>query len=106
VLWRRWAPVDGAHAVPASGLSGVLERAYDVDAWVQRGLVGPVVAFSRRVLWGTVDRGVDGALTGGGSGLARAAQWVSAQVQVGDASRYAWVLALGVLATVAAVAWR
>jgi NADH-quinone oxidoreductase subunit L len=106
VLWRRWAPVDSAHAVPAAGFSGVLERAYDVDAWVQRGLLGPVVAFARRVLWGTVDRGVDGALTGGGRGLARAAQWVSAQVQVGDASRYAWVLALGVLATVAAVAWR
>jgi NADH-quinone oxidoreductase subunit L len=105
MLWRRWAPVDAHHAKPAEGFSGVLERAYDVDAAVQRGLLGPLMAFARRVLYGTVDRGVDGAFTGGGGGLARAAQWISAQVQVGDASRYAWVIAAGVLATVAAVAW-
>ncbi|MCU0648766.1 MAG: NADH-quinone oxidoreductase subunit L [Gemmatimonadaceae bacterium] len=105
-LWRRWAPVDAHHATPGTGFGGLLERAYDVDAAVQRGLVGPVLAFAKRVLWGTVDRGVDGALTGGGGGLARAAQWVSAQVQVGDASRYVWVVALGVLGTLAALAWR
>ncbi|MCU0636289.1 MAG: hypothetical protein MUE41_15585, partial [Gemmatimonadaceae bacterium] len=106
VLWRRWAPVDAHHAAPGAGFAGVLERAYDVDAAVQRGLIGPLMAFVRRVLWGTVDRGVDGALTGGGGGLARAAQWVSAQVQVGDASRYVWVVALGVLGTLVALAWR
>jgi NADH-quinone oxidoreductase subunit L len=105
MLWRKWAPVDAHHASPATGVAGVLERAYDVDAAVQRGLIGPLLAFVKRVVWATVDRGIDGALTGGGGGLARAAQWVSAQVQVGDASRYVWVIACGVLATVAAIAW-
>ncbi|NCW44521.1 MAG: NADH-quinone oxidoreductase subunit L [Gemmatimonadaceae bacterium] len=99
VLFRK--PIaDKAHS-PAE--MGLLARAYGVDALVDAIIVRPVQALAAVVLDRGVDRGVDRGFTAGGSLLTRTASLVGARLQDGDVGKYAWLLAAGALALIAAI---
>jgi NADH-quinone oxidoreductase subunit L len=65
----------------------------------------PLGTFSRVVLWRGVDVGViDGALVRGSALGARALGWLGSRAQTGRVGNYAWVVAVGAVVVVAAVA--
>jgi len=74
-----------------------------VDALVDAIIVRPVQALAAVVLDRGVDRGVDRGFTAGGSLLTRTASLVGARLQDGDVGKYAWLLAAGALALIAAI---
>jgi NADH-quinone oxidoreductase subunit L len=78
-----------------------------VDEALDRGLARPLGTFSRVVLWRGVDVGViDGALVRGSGLAARALAWVGSQAQTGRVGQYAWVVAIGAVVVIGAVAFR
>jgi NADH-quinone oxidoreductase subunit L len=82
---------------------GLLARAYGVDALVDAVIVRPVQALASVVLARGVDRGVDRGFSAGGSLLTRTAALMGARLQDGDIGKYAWMLAAGALALIAAL---
>jgi NADH-quinone oxidoreductase subunit L len=103
-LWRyRGATDDKAHASPDSGLAAVLANAYGVDAGLDRALVRPLNVVASTVLANGVDRGVDSIFSAGGTFLSRTAALVGIQLQDGDVGKYAWMIAAGALAVLAAL---
>lgn len=102
--WRyRGAMADKAHSLPDTGFSGVLANAYNVDAGVDAVLVRPVNAFASVVLDRGVEASVDGTFSASGSLLTRAASFMGSQLQDGDVGKYAWMIAAGALAVLAAL---
>jgi NADH-quinone oxidoreductase subunit L len=99
----RGATADKAHAEPDTGLAGVLASAYGVDAAIDASLVRPFNAFARTVVMNGLDRGVDRVFSVGGSLLSRTAALVGVQLQDGDVGKYAWLLAAGAVAVLAAL---
>ncbi len=97
---------DKAHAPADTGLSRVLADAYGVDAGVDAVVVRPLGAFANTVLARGVDRGVDRAFSAGGALLARTASVLGARLQDGDVGKYAWMIAAGALAVLAALTLR
>ncbi|GAB1341338.1 NADH-quinone oxidoreductase subunit L [Gemmatimonas sp.] len=83
--------------------SGLLARAYGVDGLVDAVIVRPVQALASVVLARGVDRGVDRGFSAGGSLLSRTAALMGARLQDGDIGKYAWMLAAGALALIAAL---
>jgi NADH-quinone oxidoreductase subunit L len=104
VVRYRGTTTDKSHSVPDTGIAGVLTRAYGIDALLDRVLVRPINAFASIVLARGVDRGIDQSLSAGGSLFSKAAALFGARVQDGDVGRYAWMLAGGALAVLAAMA--
>ena len=91
---------------PESGVERTLRHAYHVDAGVERAVVRPTVAFSRDVLWRGVDVGlIDGLLVRGSALAARGAAWAGSQAQSGSLGSYVWVVAVGALVVLGAVAF-
>ena len=77
-------------------------------ALVGYALIEAVVVSPMRVLAGTVlgrgvERGIDAAFSQGGALLVRTAAVVGARLQDGDVGKYAWLVAAGALALVAAL---
>ncbi len=89
-------------AVPDAGVAALLADAYRVDEGLDRTVVRPVYAFSTRVLWQGIDQNIDRAFVSGGRLLSRVAGQAHDALGGGDVGRYAWVIALGVLAVLAA----
>ena len=93
-------------ALPETGFAGLLADAYRVDAGLERIVVQPLRAFSSRVLWQGIDQRIDRAFVSGGELLARVAGQAHDALGAGDVGRYAWVIAVGVLAVLAAFTLR
>ncbi len=93
---------DKDHAPADVGVAALLTDAYRVDAGLDRTVVRPLTAFSARVLWRGIDANLDRAIVLGGQALARAAGQAHDALGAGDVGRYAWVIALGVVALLAA----
>jgi NADH-quinone oxidoreductase subunit L len=81
----------------------LLARAYGVDGLVQALIVRPVQFLASAVLDRGVDRGVDRGFSAGGSLLSRTAALMGTRLQDGDVGKYAWMLAAGALALIAAI---
>ncbi len=97
---------DKAHAPADVGFAGVLANAYRVDAAVDAGVVRPLDGIAGALLTRTIDPGVDGTFNAGGSILSRTAALIGRQLQDGDVGKYAWLLAAGALAMLAALTLR
>jgi NADH-quinone oxidoreductase subunit L len=91
---------DKAHSPVDDSL---LARAYHVDGLVNAILVRPISAFANVVLTRGVETGVDRAFSAGGSMFSRTAALVGSKLQDGDVGKYAWLLAAGALALLAAL---
>jgi NADH-quinone oxidoreductase subunit L len=89
-------------AVPEVGVAALLADAYRVDAGLDRVVVRPLGAFSARVLWQGIDVRLDRAFVRGGQTLSRWAGMAHDRLGEGDVGRYAWVIALGAIAMLAA----
>ena len=100
-LFRYRKPIaDKAHSPVDDSL---LARAYNVDGLVDAIIVRPISAFANVVLTRGVETGVDRAFSAGGSVLSRTAALVGSKLQDGDVGKYAWLLAAGALALLAAL---
>jgi NADH-quinone oxidoreductase subunit L len=99
----RGATSDKAHALPDVGVAALLAGAYHVDEALDAMVVGPVNAFANTVLTRGVDARLDGAFSAGGSLLTRTAALVGTRLQDGDVGKYAWLIAAGALAILAAL---
>lgn len=90
------------NAAPEHGLSALLTDGYRVDSGLDRTVVRPLAAFSHNVLWQGLDQRLDRAFVSGGDLISRMAGQAHDALGSGDVGRYAWVIALGVLAVLAA----
>jgi NADH-quinone oxidoreductase subunit L len=89
------------------GVERTLRHAYYVDEALDRGVARPLGTFSRVVLWRGVDVGViDGALVRGSGLGARGLAWLGSRGQTGRVGSYAWVVAVGAILVISAVALR
>jgi NADH-quinone oxidoreductase subunit L len=89
------------------GLGGAVQHAYYVDAGVERFVVDPTVSLSRKVLWRGLDMGlIDGLLVNGSASLMRGVAWAGARIQTGNVGNYAWIVAVGAVVVIGAVAFR
>jgi NADH-quinone oxidoreductase subunit L len=69
--------------------------------------VNPTVALSRKVLWRGLDVGlIDGVIVNGSALLMRGVAWAGARIQTGNVGNYAWIVAVGALVVIGAVAFR
>jgi hypothetical protein len=89
-------------AVPEVGVAALVADAYRVDAGLDRLVVRPLGAFSTRVLWQGIDQTLERAFVRGGHTLSRLAGLAHDRLGEGDVGRYAWVIALGAIAILAA----
>ena len=100
LLARKYAPAAQAGA-PPTGLAGVLYNKWYFDEIFDRIVVRPILAASRWC-WKVVDTVlIDGFVNFVGN-FPRLAGWVASLFQTGQATTYAFVLALGVLAVLGA----
>ena len=104
VLVGRWTIVPAIEGgEPAGGLQLLLYRKWYVDELYDRIVVRPIVAGSR-LLWRIVDAGlVDGIVNATGS-VSRAFGLVGSMVQTGAVNTYAFILMVGVVVILVAVA--
>jgi len=88
-------------------LGEAAENAYYVDRSVRRLIVEPIVNVSRKLLWRGLDVGlIDGFFVNGSATLMRAVAWAGSRLQTGNVGNYAWVVAVGALVLIGAVAFR
>jgi NADH-quinone oxidoreductase subunit L len=110
LAWTRLKPehlVPKREAVPEDGIEKVLLDKYYVDEIYDAAIVQPLVSTSRGLLWRGIDVGViDGLFVNGSAYLARFVGWIGSSFQSGQLSTYAWVLAVGVVAVLAAFSIR
>ena len=100
LLARKYVPAAQAGA-PPTGLAGVLYNKWYFDEIFDRGIVRPVLAASRWC-WKVVDTVlIDGFVNFVGN-FTRLAGWIASLFQTGQATTYAFVLTLGVLAVLGA----
>ncbi len=100
-LYRR-PLADKAHAAPETGFARVLANAYGVDAGVDTVIVRPLNAFTNRFLARFFDVQLDRVFSLGGTLLSRTAGAFGNRLQDGDVGKYAWMVAAGALAVLAA----
>jgi NADH-quinone oxidoreductase subunit L len=99
--------VAARQAAPEQGLWAVLYNKYYVDELYDRYIVRPLVAFSRKVLWKSVDQGlIDGAGVNGAANLSRALGWLGSRLQSGQVGIYVVLFLVGALYVLGMVAWR
>ena len=110
IAWVRLKPeavVPKAQAPEPEGIERVLEHKYYVDELYDATIVKPTVGISRNVLWKGMDAGIiDGLFVNGSAYIARAFGWLGARLQTGQVGTYAWVIFIGVLFVLGAVAFR
>ncbi|MBU6366604.1 MAG: NADH-quinone oxidoreductase subunit L [Gemmatimonadetes bacterium] len=97
--WRARGPLLPKALAPED--RSLLARAYDVDAWLDRLVVGPVRRLAERGLAAGVERALDEGASAAGRALVRGARGIGARLQDGDVGRYSWWLAGGAVALVA-----
>ena len=97
---------DKAHSRPDTGFAGVLSNAYGVDSALDAVVVRPVDVIAGGVLARGLDVGVDRTFSGTGRLLARTAALIGNRLQDGDVGKYAWLVAAGALAMLAAFTLR
>ncbi len=84
------------NAPPETGIGLVLANDYFVDTAIERVIVRPTVAASRKVLWRGLDLGlINGVLVQGTAQVVRVMSSVASRAQVGFAGSYVWAIALG-----------
>jgi NADH-quinone oxidoreductase subunit L len=108
-----WARLKPERLVPKSespheeGFEKVLLDKYYVDEIYDKTVVDPVIGVSRGLLWRGVDAGlIDGLAVNGSAWFARFVGWIGSSLQSGQLGTYAWVLAVGVVAVLAAFSIR
>jgi NADH-quinone oxidoreductase subunit L len=110
LAWVRLKPealVPKAQAPEEQGFEKVLLNKYYVDELYDETIVEPVVGVSRGLLWRGVDAGlIDGLAVNGSAWFARFVGWIGSSLQSGQLGTYAWVLAVGVVAVLAAFSIR
>lgn len=102
----RGQTADKPHAEPDVGMNRVLANAYSVDAAVDVVVVRPINALATTVLARGIEIGVDRAFTLSAGLLYKTAALVGLQLQDGDLGKYAWMIAAGALAVLAALTLR
>ncbi|MEP6620750.1 MAG: proton-conducting transporter membrane subunit, partial [bacterium] len=105
------------------GFERVLNNKYYVDEIYDAGIVAPIVATSRGLLWRGIDVGIidgitrlfiqskdddnaPGSSVRMGGLLTRAVGWMGSQLQSGQVGTYAWVLVVGMLFVLGAFTFR
>jgi NADH-quinone oxidoreductase subunit L len=79
----------------------VLANDYFVDTAIERGIVGPTVAVSRKVLWRGLDLGIiNGVLVQGSAKVIGVLSGIASRAQVGFSGSYVWAIALGAVALI------
>jgi NADH-quinone oxidoreductase subunit L len=107
MVTRRAKTVPAHDASPERGFWKVLYNKYYVDELYDRIIVKPLIGFSGRVLWNTVDQGViDGAAVNGSAGVSRALGWIGSRLQSGQVGVYVVFFLVGALYVLGMVAWR
>jgi NADH-quinone oxidoreductase subunit L len=110
LAWARLKPehlVPKSQAKPEEGFEKTLLDKYYVDEIYDAAVVKPVYGVSRGLLWRGVDAGlIDGLAVNGSAWLARLVGWIGSSFQSGQLGTYAWVLAVGVVAVLAAFSIR
>lgn len=99
VLHRK--PIQDKASSPVD--TSLLARAYGVDALLDAVIIRPMRVVAATVLGRFTERGVDGLFSQGGAMLVRTASVVGARIQDGDVGKYAWLVAVGALALMAAL---
>ena len=100
LLARKYVPAAEA-AAPSSGLGRILYNKWYFDEIFDRGVVQPILSASRWC-WKVVDTVlIDGFVNFVGN-FTRLAGWIASLFQTGQATTYAFVLTLGVLAILGA----
>ena len=101
----RATPIVRAHDAPAdTGFWKVLFHKYYVDEIYAALIVQPLIAFSDRFLWKTVDEKlVDGAGVNGTAGATRAAGWLGGRLQSGQVGLYLALFVVGAIYVIATV---
>jgi NADH-quinone oxidoreductase subunit L len=105
VQFRR-PTTDKAHAHADTGFAGVLSNAYGVDAALDATVVRPVNVLAGGLLARGVDVGIDRSFSASGRFFARTASLIGQRLQDGDVGKYAWLVAAGALAMLAAFTLR
>jgi len=102
------APTVRAHDAPAEvGIWKVLYHKYYIDELYDWAVVRPLVAFSRAVLWKSVDQGtIDGAGVNGAARFSSALGWLGSRIQSGQLTTYVTLFLVGVLYVLGMVSWR
>ncbi len=101
LLLKPGSLVRKAEAPADTGIGLVLANDYYVDAAIERGVVGPMVAGARKVLWRGLDLGlINGVLVQGSGQLLRVLAGLASRLQGGSAGGYAWAIALGAVVLV------
>ena len=92
-------PIVPARLAPAEeGFWKVLFHKYYVDEFYEAAIVGPLVAFSERVLWKDIDQGViDRGGVEGSARLARTLGWIGSRLQTGQVGVYLTLFVVGAL---------
>ncbi|HYW51709.1 MAG TPA: proton-conducting transporter membrane subunit, partial [Gemmatimonadaceae bacterium] len=89
------------------GIGRVLANDYFVDAAIARGIVGPTVAASRKVLWRGLDLGlINGVLVQGSAQALGVISSLASRAQVGFAGSYVWAIVLGAVTVIGAFTLR
>jgi NADH-quinone oxidoreductase subunit L len=104
VLVRKWTIVPATESPDPAGFKRVLYRKWYVDELYDRVIVRPILGASR-FLWRVVDAGVIDGLVNAAGSLSRAFGFVGSMLQTGAVNMYALILAVGVVAILAAVAF-
>jgi len=110
LAWTRLKPeglVPKSQSPQEEGFERVLLNKYYVDEVYDEAIVEPVVGVSRGLLWRGVDAGlIDGLAVRGTAWVTRFVGWIGSSFQSGQLGTYAWVLAVGVVAVLAAFSIR
>ncbi len=102
-LSNKSAIPDKASSPADSGFGAVLSNAYGVDRFLDRLVVAPLSFFAEVILGKGTERGLSRFFNGSGAILTRVAGKVGDVLQDGDVGKYAWLLAVGALAMLAAI---
>ena len=95
-------------AAPAEhGIGRILANDYFVDTAIARGIVAPIIAASRKVLWRGLDLGViNGVLVQGTARAFGVVSSLASRAQVGFAGNYVWAIAIGAVVLIGAFTLR
>jgi len=94
---------DKASSRADTGIAAILANAYGIDTAIDSVVVRPVNVLAATVLTNGVDHTIDRAFSAGGSLMSGAAALFGRRLQDGDVGKYAWLVAAGALAMLAAL---